>query len=246
MNNNNDILNELQQISQAVATIKPVTPNDVPYGYFEGLADSVMANIRLASLKGSGALQQYVVPNAYFDNLPSQILQKVKDANMQQTPFEELEAHASLLNSISKEMPYKAPANYFDNLSSILTSRQTRSKVVSLSRQWFAYLSAAVVAGIMITGAFMFTDSNNQPSDGLGTYSSGNSVDVKESVSKLSEDDIVNYLSAHPPVSSDVNQATESTVEPDIQNSINNMTEDEIQQYLKETNDLGDKSVNGI
>lgn len=245
MNNNNNILNELQQISQAVATIEQVTPYNVPSGYFEGLADSIVAQVRLASLKEAGALPQYVVPDAYFDNLPSQILQKVKEAELLQTPFEELEAHATLLNTVSKEMPYKVPVNYFDNLPSIITSRQTRSKVVSLSRQWFAYLSAAVVAGIMVTGAYMFTDSSRQSSDDFGSFKTSGSVDVKESVSKLSEDDIVNYLSAHPPIS-DPSQATENSVEPDIQNSINSMTEEEIQQYLKETNDLGDKSVNGI
>jgi hypothetical protein len=116
MEKKENILQELREISLVVATISNRNVYSVPAGYFEALADTVLADVQTLSQPAVPA--PYNVPEGYFDTLASSILKKIKqeeDYNVLQV-HEELEELAPLLNSISKTGPFNVPAGYFDGI----------------------------------------------------------------------------------------------------------------------------------
>src|SRR5438128_661809 len=118
MEKRENILQELEQISQAVATISNRNVYTVPAGYFNNLAEEVLAKVQLVPLQALP--MPFSVPSGYFDNLAGNIMDKIKALKKSKQDlgtFEESEQPALLLNTISKQMPYNVPAGYFDNLA---------------------------------------------------------------------------------------------------------------------------------
>ena len=56
----------------------------------------------------------YKVPHGYFENLPDEVLQKIRDMQSSQAEL-----------TISREMPYAVPAGYFENLSGSILNKVT-------------------------------------------------------------------------------------------------------------------------
>ncbi len=57
----------------------------------------------------------FQAPVGYFDNLPGQILKRIRAMEMD-NPHDELAALSSLIAGISKQMPYAVPAGYFEGV----------------------------------------------------------------------------------------------------------------------------------
>jgi hypothetical protein len=90
MENRNNILNELREISPVVADIGHQVPYTVPAGYFEGLADRLLLLVK-ADQANTPVLPKtdhpYQVPQGYFEGLANTILQRVKaDDNVTLSP----------------------------------------------------------------------------------------------------------------------------------------------------------------
>lgn len=117
MEKKENILQELREISVVVATISNRNVYSVPAGYFDALADSVLADVQ--TLNQPALPAPYTVPERYFDTLASNILKKIKeeDANTELQAQEELEQLAPLLSSISKTGPFNVPVGYFDGVA---------------------------------------------------------------------------------------------------------------------------------
>lgn len=118
METRENILQELEQISQAVATISNRNVYTVPAGYFDNLAEEVLAKVQLAPLQALP--MPFSVPAGYFDSLAGNIMDKIRaqeKSKQDSEPFEESEQPSLLLNTISKQVPYSVPAGYFDNLA---------------------------------------------------------------------------------------------------------------------------------
>ena len=58
----------------------------------------------------------YIVPNGYFEGLPTQILNRIKALEATNAK-DELKYLSPLLSNVSKEMPYAVPAGFFQSLS---------------------------------------------------------------------------------------------------------------------------------
>jgi len=244
---NSDILNE--------AAGKNVYT--VPEGYFAALPEQIMFAVTQEAAKQLPQQTPYNVPDGYFESLSSHILSRIQHSSTS-VPFtsavanevyEELENIAPVLNTISKANVYSVPKGYFEQLNiARMATAPAQAKVVSMGsrvRKWLSYSTAAAIAGVMITAAFLFTDNpsgNNNAS--VNYYKSLSNIDVKKEVSVLSEDEIVNYLSTHP-AAADVSTSI-GNVAPDIQHSVNDISEDEIREYLQENSDPGEIPVRGI
>jgi hypothetical protein len=237
MNNNGDILNSVQEIN--VYT--------VPEGYFNNLADGIMSSIHLEAIKPLAQQVSYSVPDRYFEDLSATILARVQAIpGALSSPADT--ATTDFLSTIGKRNVYEAPAHYFDELPAQLVNRvnsSAKTKVVSLrtvTRNWLSYASAAAVAGIMVVGAFMFTDNNQQSASSY--YNGFTNIDVKKGVSTLSESEIDTYLTAHPSLFEI--PAPVRPVESDIQRSIKNISEEEITGYLQDNWEPGENPLKGI
>lgn len=156
-----------------------------------------------------GKEMPFHVPPGYFDNLPARI---AEDGLM-------------LLNK-PIDLPYEVPAGYFDHLSAQVvhralaeaateqnnssnnSSREGNSgKIVSLFfRKVMPYAAAALLGGILVTGAFLFTDqrvANNSKRELAGNLTASHTVltpdnelykDISSKMQSLSDDEISRYL----------------------------------------------------
>jgi hypothetical protein len=152
MENRNNILNELREISPVVADISYQAPYTVPAGYFEGLPSRLLQLVK--ALEATPVLppasHPYQVPQGYFEGLANTILQRVKgeeatlSAALQQanknpyqvpqgyfegfaeTVLQRIKQEGTTLSSTLQQAnnnPYQVPADYFNNLPAIILNR---------------------------------------------------------------------------------------------------------------------------
>ncbi len=285
-----NILNELEQISQAVATIgnrnvysvpdgyfnnlpaemlvkvqmlnaqaKPM-PYSVPDGYFDSLAGSIMDKIRLKKttqtvVENDDNLNEdiiprfvptpYAVPAGYFESLAGNVMAKINVQQIQHAGnevFEELEALAPLLNSISKQMPYSVPAGYFEQFTVKVNEEvKPTAKVISINSsrsRFITYFAAACVAVLLGIGAYFFVP--RQPANTTATGQQPQ-LDVQRELASLSDADINEYLNNQPSTGTEALPSSLEDQAPEIQPVIDNTSTEEIQQYLKENSGPDEK-----
>lgn len=246
-----DILSEINQISPAVANIGNTNLYQVPAGYFNDLPAQI-----LYAIKEVDTLQKtdipYQIPAGYFDGLSNSILSKIKLVNNKSNSVNEVAVElaviAPLLNTINKANIFYVPGEYFENFSvNIVSEQPIPAKVINFAnrtRKWVMYAAAAMLAGIIATGTIIFLNNSNKTID--LSYQKISQINVNTDISKLSDDEISNYLSASSPASSDLLNDNDSDDTLDIQDYLNNTSDDEIQQYLNQTADPGQKITKRI
>ena len=114
-------MNELRGISPTLASLPFIQPyQDVPEGYFEGLLDEILLQVRedqkSVILGEADKSVPYEAPQGYFHNLPAIIMQRIK-ANDQENSDEELETLSPLLGGLKNKNTFEVPRGYFDDLS---------------------------------------------------------------------------------------------------------------------------------
>jgi hypothetical protein len=128
MDGNNNISEELRLISELLATISRVTPYGLPDGYFEGLADRVLDQVRAGASDDTGmpdflgsasSIPAYSVPEGYFEGFAGKLMDRIKAAD---TPQKELALLSPLLSRIDRKMPFGVPDGYFDELSGTMAA----------------------------------------------------------------------------------------------------------------------------
>lgn len=117
MERNNEILNELENISPLVAAIGKANVFSVPEGYFESISNTVMLSINEEHLAGfiPELPEEMNVPAGYFDALPNRILAKIKQQETGELP--------AIFSTIKKDQPFKIPDNYFETLADAVLNR---------------------------------------------------------------------------------------------------------------------------
>jgi hypothetical protein len=165
MNSKNAIQEELRDLDSSLPKCeKPVF--DLPEGYFENFAASVLAKIKgEAEISVQEELQHlsstlstiprtmpFSVPEAYFANLTSNLPTLLKDDFV---PEE--------LKKLAKRVPYDVPVDYFENLPAQILSKvaKPKAKVVSMSaRHWVRYAAAAIVTGLIAISGILYFKNN--------------------------------------------------------------------------------------
>ncbi len=116
MNTATNILDELKELSPAVAAINRQLPYQVPAGYFDTLPDTIKARIADGrSLPETSKDNPYEAPEGYFDSLAANIMNRIK-ATEAGSPREELSFLSPVLNSLDKKVPFSNPKEYFEEL----------------------------------------------------------------------------------------------------------------------------------
>ncbi len=114
MENTNDILNELKELSPTLAAMEKVNVFTVPEGYFEHLSTGILLGIENEAEELSPALAAiqktnvFTVPQGYFDHLSADIMMGIENENS---------------TSISAPSTAEVPAGYFDSLASTILNK---------------------------------------------------------------------------------------------------------------------------
>lgn len=103
MNHPNHILNELQELSPALAAIPKLNVFSVPEGYFESLPAIVLMQTTENKRVAIGS-----VPAGYFEGLADTIMGRIKAEDAANTEF------SSVLTGIGKNNVFTVPEGYFE------------------------------------------------------------------------------------------------------------------------------------
>ncbi|HJV20256.1 MAG TPA: hypothetical protein VJ552_10300 [Sediminibacterium sp.] len=148
---------------------------------------------------------------------------------------EELDAIAPLLKSISRLPVQSVPEGYFEQFSVKIPAESAPVVKMPMVRKWMGYASAALVAGILVTAGFIFTDKNVQPFN----YEQYSRIDVPVEMNKLTDDELQNYLvtatvlSGAGHTSSSVSEEINETITAETA-SLNQVSDEELEQFLNE------------
>lgn len=192
MKNRNTIQNELNELNSSLSSELDSVTFSVPDGYFDGLANSILARIKgemavssseeIAGLSpllaGISRKLPYSIPDNYF-SLNIEGLQAFTSENEE----------SLVLSFIDKEMPYEVPSGYFANVPEQVLQKISNqgTKVVAFrKRNWIRLAAAAVVTGILaISGIVYF---NNR------TTGNGISNDPVMAVKKASTEELNDFI----------------------------------------------------
>jgi hypothetical protein len=241
MENRIDILNELKELSPALAAIQNVHVFTVPDGYFEYLSTDILLGIENAN--GSATLSSSEIgrdiPVGYFDSLAGSILNKIKTQDVEDAAAE-IRALSPMLYSIQNENVFEVPQGYFKNLAESLVNKvNPQAKVISLQRRsstFFKYAVAAAFTGVMALGVFKFTAKTDDIMRLPEYVTAGLKVnDVDGELAKIADADIVKFLEAN---GSDVKAAL-------VANSVDENELPSEEDYLMDEKAL-DKYLNSI
>lgn len=150
MKHNKEILNELEAISSVVAALPIINVYTVHNSYF--------AEIQKTILNAINENQEFAVPVGYFENLTTNILQKVKANDV----AEELQNISTTVASIGNKNVYVVPKNYFENIAYTAKEKEIVKLVPKNNGKLsvLRYAVAAVVTGLLGFGIFTFLQKN--------------------------------------------------------------------------------------
>lgn len=223
-------MEELKQVLPNLANTEKGLPYAVPANYFEGLSVNIMNTIAAENFQKT--VLPFSIPTGYFKNLSSKILYKINNEPIAESEVaKELQAFAPLLSSITKQNIYSVPQGYFSVVDVSKFIQKPLAKVVSFSATnlLLRYGVAACIIGVLVTGAFVFTDKNDRID-----YAAYKKIDITNGIDNVSSAELINYLenvnsitNAHFATSFDVKV-------PEINDNIKSISDEELKQYLKE------------
>lgn len=221
-----DILNELNEISTAVANL----PNNnclsnPPAGYFSSLSDSIMSKI--ADAENAQRINPFISPVTLSTEISPEI---------------ELNP---VWGNISKTFPLESPGEmYFQNLKNNVLSRiadeqevllqsETRlqAPIVSLTqrnRRSFVMQWAAAAAIVVLVGLSTLFYFQNEPT-------SSNSVNLTAELPKIDDQELSAFIGDQPhEVITENSLANANTDDFDFHNLFSDVKDDEMKAYLQQ------------
>lgn len=233
MENREEIAMELTNIVSAAIAWPVSVPYKVPVGYFDALSEMILERI---SIGLPNKVHVFEVPENYFEQLPDAILRAVRHAEVS----DELQEVAPFLQSIPKTNPYQTYIAPVLDIQAMIAEKAVTNtgKVIAMpairKSPWMRFAAAAVMIGVLVTAAFIYNSNQTIPSIDPDQYAQ---MDVSDEISKLSEDELTNYLSsAEKLVIATVDRESLQIDElPDVNDRLEDMSDDELKQYLQES-----------
>ena len=257
MNTRHIISQELIELNSTLPPSSVAPVQTVPTGYFEGLADRVLARIREEEACLKEALESVPLDNA-ADPLLSPLLESLRLRNPYEVParyFEELDPMPvvgeepelpAMLQSLRTELTFQVPDGYFERLSpDRMTADPTGgARVVSMTSSpasgkrtaWLRYAAAAVVIGIIATTGYLFY----RPSV---VDTSGEEMGIANVVRELPAKTIDSFLLELDPLLMATMSGKDSRK---VKELMKNVPEKEIDAFLNEAGDFESDLVDDI
>ena len=178
----------------------------------------------------------YKVPAGYFENLPDQIMLRIKLENAA-SPKEELEIISPFLSGLSKKMPFSTPEGYFDTLTPGIRGTETETReparVVRMfqPRRTFRLAAAAVTAGIIGIAAWLFM---REPA--TNQYATKTDIEVqkelKNKVGEISENELANFVETNSNITFSDSTSMVEIGEEDVKLMLADIPDQELERYL--------------
>jgi len=231
MNNLDNIQDELNSLNSNLASKANGAPYSVPQGYFEGLADSVLAKIRADQVVAASEEIAQLSPllAGISRNLPYSVPENYFQSNFETLPFLISENEELLvLSFVEKEMPYVVPTGYFANLPEQIIERlgngKTSGRIVPLmKRKWMRLAVAAVMAGVITISGIAYFNGKN---------SSSTNVPVAVQLKKASTEDLKQFIKNTDASVTDQTQLTAKNSSKPDQKIFKDVSDKDLQAFL--------------
>lgn len=242
----NTILQELNELKSSLGSQLIAHPYQVPAGYFEGFAASMLNRIKALKarsvseeldllapgLTGLPKTMPYAVPAGYFENLEGALLAMVRP---EVSPAEELGSISPLLGSLKKQVPYSVPAGYFDQAPAI-PEQQPQAVVVSFTkRSWFRYAAAAVITGVVLLAGLLYFG-NNKPATAEQVIAKV-TKDVKK-MNDVQQDNLIELLNTGNSGTETAKVNTPKTNE--LKDLLKDVSDEELKDFQQQSEDIED------
>ncbi|MBL0881823.1 MAG: hypothetical protein IBJ16_00505 [Chitinophagaceae bacterium] len=233
MQHKEEIRIELTSIVSSAIAWPIAVPYKVPVGYFDALSEMILERI---GTRLPHKVHVFEVPMNYFEQLPDAILQAVRHADVN----DELQQIAPFLQSIPKTNPYQRKITPVLDIEAIMDRKaeSDSGKVIAMpatrKNLWMRYVAAAVMIGVLVTVAFIYNGNQSMQLVNTDQYAK---MDVSNEISKLSEDELTNYLSSAEKLMIAVADRETLLIDelPDVNDHLDYMSDDELDQYLQES-----------
>lgn len=257
MENYHQIISELKLISPMLADAHRKNAYSIPEGYFDQLPKAILDRILAENSEFSlPKAQPFTVPEGFFNQFSDLVMNRIKQQESE--VYQELEAIAPLLNTISKENIYTVPEGYFTKslVPDLSLLQQEKSKVIPMLKpvhSFRKYAIAAALTGIMAIGGWLLL--NNNSSDNLAvtpaaandrvsqqkdevltkalastTYKEAKQLNVKEAINKIHQADLDGYLQTIPKTFSGSFAVNDESI--NVENSLEVINTEEISNYM--------------
>lgn len=189
-----------------LAKISRVNPFTVPSAYFESLNENLNTLAKLESIRFENE-DEFNLPENYFNQLAERIEDRIA-----------MEA----IQNMAHTEGFKVPDAYFTSLTERINSRIEEKKVPAKLKEmfpsWMRYSAAASV--VLVIGIFFYFNSS--------------SYIFNQQLSKVPDQDIINYLQFHSTVN-DNQYLIEHITEDGLQQVSADVSEEDIEQYINST-----------
>jgi hypothetical protein len=234
---------ELNSISPLIAGLPRQLPYRVPAGYFNQLSGLLLEKVRAADqaepaselaalsplLAGLSKKPPFSIPEGYFEKIGEEVSSGL--SGILQTN-EVLETLPALLFTARNINPYTVPAAYFEQFPhKMLGKVKVSAPVVSIKKHWLQYAAAAIVAGIIAIGAWLYF----QPSVSDLAVPADMALDLHKEIDQLSDQTILEYADSTQSLSFSNSMASNDELNgPDIHFLLEDVSDGDLQEYLIE------------
>lgn len=189
-----------------LAKISRENPFTVPSAYFESLNENLNTLTKLERVRFENE-DEFNLPENYFNQLAGRIEDRIAIDTIQ---------------NLAPADGFKVPDSYFSSLTERINSRidekQAPAKLKNMFPSWIRYSAAASV--VFVIGIFFYFNSS--------------SYVFNQQLSKVPDQDIINYLQFHSTVN-DNQYLIEHITEDGLQQVSTDVSEEDIEQYINST-----------
>jgi hypothetical protein len=190
----------------SLAKISKENPFSVPSDYFESLNENLNSLAKLESVRFENEAE-FNLPENYFKELAGRIEDRIAIETIHDlAPIDGLKVQDSYFNDLSERINIK------------INETLTPGKRKIIYPSWIRYSAAAII--VMLTGTFLYLNSS--------------SYVFNQQLSKVPDQDIINYLQFHSTVN-DNQYLIDIITEDGLQQVSNDVSEEDIEQYINST-----------
>jgi hypothetical protein len=248
MDNQNNIQDELRSMNSSLPVPDSPTPFSVPEGYFDGLAERILAHVKEQNVSAADELQALSPLLAGLSkNLPYTVPEGYFEENAALPPFFLNEEESPVLAAIGKALPYTVPQGYFETVPELVMAKLVRPKakvVPFFSRTWTKVAVAATIAGIVFIGGYRLLNdkpervpaATAQKSAGNpGNRMAGNGSNLLQYIQNFSTEELDEFMNTVPVNSSKMQRATLAPTEKrEIKEWLKTVPEKDIDAFLSD------------
>lgn len=233
------VLARVKEEEGSAVLVSKDNPYSVPQDYFEHFATNLLQRIKAGEastakeelealsplLSRLNKKMPFSTPAGFFDELTDNAVAGAKAIDFVNVELENL---SPMMSSLKSKQSYQIPAGYFEQLPEqvLQKAKSQPAKVVSMNfaRKAIRYAAAAVVAGLIITAAWLYFGTGNKATD---------TDPALAGIEQVSDEMLESYLENQLTTETTVLASNDDDIDADdLKDMLADVSDDELQKYI--------------